>query len=128
MKLVVRTLTILLVFAGGIFLVRLSIDNRELAHQIDRLEAELGRMPIDDSARVHLVEIERPAVPPEVASHLERLWQFRCYLPAGYDVRRFSGGGRVTQKGVYLAGSSSSGWSASRPEAVHQLLTISFQK
>lgn len=128
MKLVVRLLTILFLLAGGIVLIRLSIANRELGNQIVQLEAELGRMSIDDPDRVHLVEIETPDVPPEVASHLERIWQFRCYLPPGYDVIRFSGGGRVAEDGVYLAGSSSSSWGSPRPEGTHQLLTVSFQK
>lgn len=128
MKLVVRLFTILFVIAGSIVLIRLSIDNRELGNRIDQLEAELGRMSIDDSDRVHLVEIETPNVPPEVASHIERVWQFRCYLPPGYDVIRFSGGGRVAREGVYLAGGSSSGWGSPQPEGTHQLLTVSFQK
>ena len=97
MKLVVRLLTVLFLLAGGIVLIQLSIDNRELGDRIDQLEAELGRMSIDDSDRVHLVEIETPDVPPEVASHIERVWQFRCYLPPNYDVIRFSGGGRVAR-------------------------------
>ena len=128
MKLVVRLVAIFFFLAGGIVLTRLSIDNHELEKQIAQLEAELGRMPIDDSDRVHLVEIEAPDVPPEVASHLERVWQFRCYLPPGYSVIRFSGGGRVSKEGVYLDGGSSSGWGSPRPEAVHQLVTVSFQK
>ena len=128
MKLVVRLLTILFLLAGGIVLIQLSIDTRELGDQIDQLEAELGRMSIDDFDRVHLVEIETPDVPPEVASHLERVWQFRCYLPPGYDVIRSSGGGRVAKEGVYLAGGYSSGWGSPRPEAIHQLFTVSFQK
>ena len=110
MKFLVRLLTVVFLLVGGIALIHLSIDNRELGGQIDQLEAELGRMPIDNSDRVHLVEIETPEVPTEVASHVERVWQFRCYLPPGYDVIRFSGGGRVTKEGVYHAGGSSSGW------------------
>ena len=121
MKFVVRLLTVLFLLAGGIVLIQLSIDNRELGDQIDQLEAELGRMSIDDRNRVHLVEIETPDVPPEVASHLERVWQFRCYLPPGYDVIRFSGGGRVAKEGVYLAGGYSSGWGSPGPVAIHQL-------
>ena len=65
MKLVVRLFTVLFLLAGGIVLIRLSIDNRELGNRIDQLEAELGRMSIDDSDRVHLVEIETPDVPPK---------------------------------------------------------------
>ena len=128
MKLVVRLLTILLLLAGGIVLIRLSIDNRELGAQIDQLQAELGRMPIGDSDRVHLVEIETPDVPPEVASHIERVWQFRCYLPPNYDFMRFSGGGRVAKEGVYHAGGFGSGWGSPQSEAIHELLTVSFQK
>jgi hypothetical protein len=128
MKLVVRLVAIFSLLAGGIVLIRLSIDNHELEEQIAQLEAELGRMPIDDSDRVHLVEIEAPDVPPEVASQLERVWQFRCYLPPGYDVIRFSGGGRVAKEGVYFDGGSSSGWGSPQPEAIHQLVTVSLRK
>jgi len=128
MKFVVRLLTILFLLASGIVLIQLSIDTRELEVQIDQLEAELGQMSIDESDRIHLVEIKTPDVPPEVASHLERVWQFRCYLPPGYDVIRFSGGGRVAKEGVYQAGGSSSGSGSPRPEAIHKLLTVSFQK
>jgi len=128
MKLVVRLLTFFFLLAGGIVLIQLSIDNRELGAQINQLEAELGRMSIDDSDRVHLVEIEMLDVPPEVASHLERVWQFRCYLPPNYDFMRFSGGGRVAKEGVYQYGGFGSGWGSPHPEAIDQLLTVSFQK
>lgn len=128
MKLIARLITIVLLLAGGVFLLRISVDNRELARQIEQLEAELGRMPIIDSDRVHIVEIETPDVPPEVARHLKAVWQFRCYLPPGYDVMRFSGGGRVAEEGIYLDGGRSSGWGMPPKEAVHRLLTISFRK
>lgn len=128
MKLAVRLLTILLLFAGGFILVRVSIDNRQLQDEIRQLEAELGRMTIENPDRVYLVEIETPEVPPEVASHLEGVWQFRCYLPPNYDVIRFSGGGRVAGEGVYFSGGSSSSWGSPRSEGTHQLLTVSFQK
>ncbi len=128
MKLVVRLFTIFFLLASVIVLIRLSIENRELEDQIDQLEAELGRMPIGNSDRVHLVQIETPDVPPEVATALERVWQFRCYLPPGYEVIRSSGGGRVAKAGVYLDGGANSGWGSPQPEAIHQLLTVSFQK
>lgn len=127
-KLLLRLVTIVCLLAGSIVLVRLSFDNRALGKRIDQLEAELGRMPIEDEDRVHLVEIETPDVPPEVAAHVERVWQFRCYLPPGYDVIRFRGGGRVTKDGVYLMGGSSTGWGSPRKEGTHELLTLSFQR
>lgn len=128
MKLVVRLVAIFFLAAGGVVLTRLSLDNHELEEGIAQLEAELGRMQIDDSDRVYLVEIEAPDVPPEVASHLERVWQFRCYLPPGYDFIRVSGGGRVTKEGLYLEGGFGSGWGSPRPEAIHQMVTVSLQK
>lgn len=128
MKIVIRLFILLAAFAGIIVLVQLSSDNRHLSEQIDQLEAELGQMSIDDGDRVYLVEIDSPEVPPEVASHLECVWQFRCYLPPGYDVIRCSGGGRVAKEGVYLDGGSGSGWSSPQPEATHKLLTVSFQR
>ncbi|MEX1027870.1 MAG: hypothetical protein WD049_07675 [Candidatus Paceibacterota bacterium] len=130
MKIVIRLFILLASHAGLIGLVRLSSDNRHLSDQIDQLEAELGRMSIDDADRVYLVEIDTPDVPPEVALHLESVWQFRCYLPPGYDydVMRFSGGGRVAKEGSYLAGGTSSSWGSPQPEAIHKLLTVSFQR
>lgn len=128
MKSVVRILVLMTFLAGIIFLVRLSIDNRQLAVQLDKLESEVGRMRIGDANRVHLVEIEKPYVPPEVAPHVERVWQFRCYLPPGYDFARHSGGGLVTEKGFYFQGSSGSNWSSPQAESTHELLTVSFQR
>ena len=77
----IRLFTLLLLFAGCIGLAYQSIINRRLGAEVKRLEAELGRMPIDDPHQVHLVEIEDPAVPPEVASEVELIWQFRCDSP-----------------------------------------------
>lgn len=128
MKLVIRLLAIFFLLAGGIALVQLLIDNQELGEQIAQLESELGRMSIADSDRVYLVEIETPEVPPEVAPHLKRVWQFRCYAPPGYDVIRLCGGGRVTREGIYLDGGSGSGWGTPRTEPIHELVTISFQE
>ncbi|MEZ6092382.1 MAG: hypothetical protein R3C05_31135 [Pirellulaceae bacterium] len=128
MKFAIRTITAVIILAGLVGLVRLSNSNRRLTDQVEQLEAELGRMPIDQPDRVHLVEIETPDVPPEIASHLIRVWQFRCYSPPGYDVVRFSGGGRVAEKGLYFSGGSTSGWGTPQAEAHHKLVTISFQK
>lgn len=128
MKLVIRLVAIAFLLIGGIALIKLLIDNQELGEEIAQLESELGRMSIADSDRVYLVEIETPDVPPEVAQHLDRVWQFRCYMPPGYDVMRFCGGGRVASDGVYFNGGYSSGWGTPSTEAVHELLTISFQE
>ncbi|MCA9260737.1 MAG: hypothetical protein KDA61_16100 [Planctomycetales bacterium] len=128
MKFVVRIVATIALLAGGLVLGRLLFDNYGLNKQIAQLEAELGRMPIGDTGRVHLVEIEAPDVPPEVAQHLERIWQFRCYLPPGYDVLCCSGGGRVAKQGVMLDGGTSTGWNSPRSEATHRLFTVSFQK
>lgn len=128
MKYVIRLFAIVLLLAGGVVLARLSMANHELQRQIAQLEAEVGRMPIEDSDRVHLVEIESPEVPPEVAARVERVWQFRCYLPPDYGMMRFSGDGRVAEEGLYFQGGSSSGSGSPSPEAIHQLMTVSFQK
>ncbi len=110
MKFVVQLLATLAFGAAVIYWIRLTTDNRQLSDEIQQLEAELGRMPIDDPTRVHLVEIDQPEVPPEVASHIDRLWQFRCYLPPSYDYIKFFGNGEVARDGLYLNGGSSSGW------------------
>ena len=105
MALLVRLFTTLLLLAGGIVFVVQSIENRQLQSELNQLEAELGRMPIKDEDRVHIVEIASPDIPPEVAVHLRRVWQFRCNLPAGHSVQRFTGNGRITKDGLYLFGS-----------------------
>ena len=64
MKFVVRIVATIALLAGGLVLGRLLFDNYGLNKQIAQLEAELGRMPIGDTGRVHLVEIETPDVPP----------------------------------------------------------------
>lgn len=109
-------------------MIYLSTENSRLAADINRLEAELGRMSIEDTNRIHLVEVERPEIPPEVAAHVARVWQFRCYLPLGYDFMEMSGNGRVSEEGIYLSGGSSSSWRSPLSQAIHQLLTISVQK
>jgi hypothetical protein len=128
MKYVLRLFTFLLFLAGCIGLLKLSTENGRLSIDVNRLEAELGRMSIDNVDRVHLVEVETPDVPPEVASQVERVWQFRCYLPAGYDFMQLSGSGRVTKDGLYQNGGYSSSYGTPKLEATHQLLTVSLQK
>ena len=91
MKHVIRLLAIFLMLAGGVALITLLIDNQKLGEEIAQLESELGRMSIADPDRVYLVEIETPDVPPEVAQHVERVWQFRCYMPPGYDFKAILG-------------------------------------
>ncbi|MGB7329655.1 MAG: hypothetical protein WBD31_32575 [Rubripirellula sp.] len=128
MKMIVRFVTGLLFLTGIWLLVWLTRDNRRVADEISQLEAELGRMTVDEIDRVHIVAINEPRVPAEVASHVQRVWQYRLYLPAGYDFRRMSGGGRVTEDGVYLQGGFSSSWSAPNLEATQTLVTISLSK
>jgi len=128
MKYAIRLLIILLFLAGCISLIYQSAENNRLAAEVNRLEAELGKMSIEDANRVQIVEIEVPDVPPEVASHVERVWQFRCYLPPGYDFMKMSGGGRVAAEGLYQSGGYAGSWGTPKQIAVHNLLTVSFQK
>lgn len=128
MKTAMRLLVILVFLAGCVYLVYQSAENKRLAAQVQRLEAELGKMSIQDPDQVHIVEIEAPDVPPEVAPYVERVWQFRCYLPPGYDFITMSGGGRVSKEGLYQSGGYSSSWGTPQTTAVHDLLTVSLQK
>ena len=57
MKIVIRLIMLLASLSGIIALVRLSSDNHELSDQIDQLEAELGRMSIDEAAVVLRVPV-----------------------------------------------------------------------
>ncbi len=93
-----------------------------------QLEAELGRMSIDDADKIHIVAIEDPTIPPEVAPYVDQLWQFRCYLPPGYDFQRMRGGGRLSDHGLYFRGGFSSGHSSPRSDPYHELLTISLHR
>jgi hypothetical protein len=120
----IRVFTILCFLATGIALLFISSKNIRLDAEVKQLHAELGQMSIDDVNRVHLVEIQSVDIPPEVASQAIRTWQFRCYLPAGYDFVLFGGDGRVTEKGIFRPGGSSSSWSSSQPKATHKLLSI----
>ena len=128
MKHAIRLFSILLFLAGCLYLFSLSIENGRLSADINRLEAELGRMSIEDTNRLHFAEIESPEIPPEVAAHVRRVWQFRCYLPSGYDFMEMSGSGRVTKEGVYQNGGTGSSWGMPKKEAIHKLLTVSLQE
>lgn len=125
LKYVIRLFTILLFLAAGIFFVYLSTENRQLSAEVNQLAAELGRMSIKDKDRVYFVEIEKPEVPPEVASRLKRIWQFRCYFPPGYDFIQGSSNGRVSQLEIYNSGGSSTSWGTSSREATHKLVSVS---
>ncbi len=104
MKTAMRLFLTLLFLAGCLYLFSLSTGNSQLVADINRLEAELGRMSIEDTNRLHFVEVESPEVPPEVAAQVSRVWQFRCYLPSGYNFMEMSGSGRVTKEGIYYNG------------------------
>ena len=128
MKFITRLLLVLLFACGFVTLIYLSLDNNRLRAGLDQLEAELGRMSIEDADRIHIVEIEEPDVPVEVAAHLQGTWQFRCYLPPNYDFMQLSGDGHVTKEGVYQDGGYSSSWGTPTPQAIHKLLTVSIQQ
>jgi hypothetical protein len=128
MNYLLRLFALTLLLVGCIALIHLSTQNKQLGAELKRLEAELGRMSIDDVNKVHLVEIEKPDIPPEVATHVVKVWQFRCYMPAGYGVVRLNGDGRVTEEGIYHEGGYGSTSSSPQREATHQLLTVSLQK
>jgi hypothetical protein len=128
MKSTIRLLTTLMFLAVLSTLVYFLTENNRLAAELDRLEAELGKMVIKDVNRVHIVEIAAPDVPPEVASHIEGVWQFRCYLPKKYNYMQMTGGGRVTAEGLYQSGGFSSNWGSPPSTSIQSLMTMSFQK
>ncbi|QDS96495.1 hypothetical protein FF011L_53070 [Roseimaritima multifibrata] len=125
---ILRFLSLLAIAIGVVTLITATRSNRTLSDEVLKLEAELGRMSIDDVDKVYVVAIEDPAIPPEVAVNIDKVWQFRCYLPAGYDVSRFNAGGRVTDRGIFFQGGYSSGSSSGRTEPSQQLLTISLRQ
>lgn len=107
---------------------RLFSENRSLLDEVRQLEHELGRMEVTDPNRIFLVEVQNPEVPPEIAKYVRCIWQFRCYLPVGYEAHDVSGFGRVTEDGIYHQGSSSRSWRPSRNQPTHVLMTISITK
>ena len=126
MKTIFRCITGVLFLTGIVILVWFTRENSRVGDDVTRLEAELGRMSINDEIdRVHMVAIKDPRVPEEVASQIQRVWQYRFYLPAGYDFFKLRGNGRVTEEGVYIKGGYSTGWSSPDPEARQTLVTIS---
>lgn len=128
MKFAIRVFIVLLFLTGAISLFNQTAANTRLAAEVSRLEAELGKMSIKDANQVHIVEIKEPDIPPEVARHVERIWQFRCYLPPGYDFIQINASGRVSEEGLYQSGGSGSTWGTPKPTAIHGLLTISLRK
>jgi hypothetical protein len=113
---------------GCIGLIYLANVNNQLTTEVNRLEAELGRMTIQDPDRIHIIAIEDPEVPPEVASEVDRVWQFRCYLPARYSFLEMNGSGRVAKKGVYLSDGYGSSYRFPRSGSIHNVLTMSIKK
>lgn len=128
MKIVIQLFTALLLLTGVITLLKQTTANHRLVAEVSRLEAELGKMPIEDEKKVYVVEIEEPEVPPEVAPHVAGIWQFRCYLPPSYAFIQINASGRVAKDGLVHFGGYSSSWSTPKPTAIHGMLTVSLRK
>ncbi len=60
MSLALRILSTMLFLLGCIALGYFSSQNKQLAADIDRLEAELGKLTISDVNRVYIAEVEKP--------------------------------------------------------------------
>ena len=118
----------IVLIAGFISAVMCYIENQSLATEIQQLEEELGVMRVADTDRVYFVAIDNAKVPGIVTENVDRIWQFRYFLPADYSVSRFAADGRVAAKGLYIDGGSTSGWSSPSAEAINKRLTISFTK
>jgi hypothetical protein len=128
MKHIARGITLFLFSLGiGIF-VYLTNKNSYLSAEVRRLEAELGKMEIEDESLVHITEVASPDVPSEIEDQLIGIWQFRCYLPPKYDFIKWNGGGSISKERIFHRGGSGSSWGTQNKEAIHALLTISMQK
>lgn len=128
MKHLVSGTTILLFLLGIIAFVFLTNENKQLSADVRQLEAELGKMDIEDESRVYVAEVASPDVPPEIEYHLLGIWQFRCYLPPNYDFIKWNGSGKISKDGIFHQGGSGSSWGTPKKESIHHLLTISMQK
>lgn len=105
-----------------------SLQNRWLAAEIQQLESELGVLDVVDPDRVYFTAIQKQDVPATIAKHVDRVWQYRCHLPANYDFKRFAGDGVVCADGFFVNGSHGSGWSTPNQAATNERLTISVTK
>ena len=118
----------IVLIAGFATAIMYSIKNHTVKAEIRQFEKELGVMHIDDPERAYIVAIENTKVPNVIADNVDRLWQFRYYLPVGYDMNEFSGSGRLAADGFYFAGDFSTGSSRPLAEAENKLLAISITK
>jgi len=114
--------------AGFVTAIKHTMENQSVASEIRQLEEELGVMHVTDPDRVYFVPIDNSKVPSVVADNVDRIWQFRYFLPAGYDWARFVGRGQLSAEGYYFSGGNSTGWSSPRPEAINKLLSITLTK
>lgn len=114
--------------AGFVTAIKHTMANQSVASEIRKLEEELGVMHVTDPERVYFVAIDNSKVPSVVTDNVDRIWQFRCFLPAGYGESDFTGDGQVAAEGFYHSGGASMGSSSPRSEAVNKLLSISLTK
>lgn len=113
---------------AGAWLIILNRGNRQLQRTIDRWEAEFGQLEVDDPTKVYLVATRILDIAPEIAPHVDHIWQFRYYFPAGYDFIRYRGSGRIGIDGVYHSKKLSSTWSSAATEPKRGLMVINISR
>ncbi len=114
--------------AGFVTAIKHTMANQSVASEIKELEEELGVLRVTDPQRVYFVAIDNTKVPSVVADNVDRIWQFRFYLPAGYSKNDFAGSGRVAAEGFNFNGGSSVGSGSPSSETVNRLFAISLAK
>ncbi|MEM6468144.1 MAG: hypothetical protein AAF802_01145 [Planctomycetota bacterium] len=102
----------------------LSMDLRELSRERDRLEAEFGKLDIEDPDRVYVTRVKSDAVelPPGVQSGY--VWQYRVYLPANYARCTVTNNHLIAAEGARRRGGNSSSSSALRGDAAETIATV----
>lgn len=95
-----------------------------MAAEVQQLETDFG-LDVRDADRVYFVAPEKLDVPAVILDNVERVWQYRCYLPPNYDFKRFRGHGLICADGYYCKGGRGMSHSSPKSTAVNERVTVS---
>lgn len=118
----------IVLIAGFVMTIMETTKRQSVVNEIRQLEEELGVIRVTDPERCYFVAIDNSKVPDVIVENVDRIWQFRYFLPAGYDMCKHMAHGRIAAEGFYSNGGGSGGSSRPKPEAVNKRLAISLTK